>query len=351
MVIRSVGWRTAALGFAAVAALAAAGCSNSATQGTKGNGPPQPIEWSNACGPECQQALTVQGDPAAVACTVGISQNDLSHPYGVAQKAALEDAAKRNFPNMTVFSTDGQGDAITQSSQVRDLMTRGIDVLVITPLESDALAPVIKEATESGVKVITHDRSVNAPVVAHVAADSVQAGEAAGQYIVDQLGPAGGTIVEITGTLGASATNERHQGFENVISQHPNIQVVASQTADYARDQGLTVMQDFLQRFGPGEIDAVFTHNDEMSLGALQAIQEAGRASEMFVIGFDGAENAIEAINAGDYEASVVYPLDAPEAIAAAAKACLGEELPQRVLLEGPLINKENVAQFVGTGF
>ncbi|MGY1631835.1 substrate-binding domain-containing protein [Geodermatophilus sp. SYSU D01186] len=341
----------AAAALLTTAACGSGGPSASGGEGTTGSGEPQPIEWSNACGEECQEALTLEGDPADVDCTVGISQNSLKHPYGVAQKAALEDAASRNFPNMTVFSTDGQGDAITQSSQVRDLITRGIDVLVITPLEQDALVPVIKEAQEAGIKVVTHDRSVNTDVTVHIAANSVQAGETAGQYIVDQLGAEGGRIVEITGTLGASATNERHEGFDNVVSQHPNVEVVASQTADFQRDQGLAVMQDFLQRFGPGEIDAVYSHNDEMSLGALQAIEEAGRSDEMFVVGFDGAENAFEAIEAGDYAASVVYPLDAPEAIAAAAKACLGEEMPETVLLEGPLVTQENIADFVGTGF
>jgi ribose transport system substrate-binding protein len=339
---------------AAAALLTTAACGgggSSASEGAKGSGDPQPVEWSNACGDECQKALTLQGDPADVDCTVGISQNSLKHPYGVAQKAALEDAAKRNFPNMTVYSTDGQGDAITQSSQVRDLITRNIDVLVITPLEQDALVPVVEEAKEAGIKVVSHDRSVNTDTITHIAADSIAGGEAAGQYIVDQLGPDGGRIVEITGTLGASATNERHEGFDNVISQHPNIEVIGSQTADFQRDQGLSVMQDFLQRFGPGEIDAVYSHNDEQSLGALQAIEEAGRGGEMFVVGFDGAENAFEAIEAGDYAATVIYPLDAPEAVAAAAKACLGEEMPERITLVGPLVTKDNIGDFVGTGF
>jgi ribose transport system substrate-binding protein len=324
---------------------------SASTDGVKGGGTAEPVVWSNACGDECKQALTLQANPADVKCTVGISQNSLKHPYGVAQKAALEDAAKRNFPNMTVFSTDGQGDAITQSSQVRDLITRGIDVLVITPLEQDALAPVVEEAKKAGIKVVSHDRSVNTDTLTHIAADSIGGGEAAGQFIVDKLGPTGGKIVEITGTLGASATNERHEGFQKVISQHPNIEVIASQTADFQRDQALTVMQDFLQRFGPGQIDAVYSHNDEESLGALQAIKEAGRSKEMFVVGFDGAENAFEAIKAGDYAATVIYPLDAPEAIAAAAKACMGEEMPKKVTLVGPLVTQDNIADFIGTGF
>ena len=337
---------------AALMAMASAACSTEASQWSTGSGDPQPIQFSRSCDDTCQQALTFSGDQNSVNCKVGISQNSLKHPYGVAQKAAMEEAAKKLFPKMQFIVTDGQGDAMTQSSQVRDLATRDIDVLVITPLDQDSLTPVVKEVRDAGVKVVTHDRTVTTPVDVALQSNNVRAGETAAQYLVDRLGPDGGNVVEITGTLGASATNERHEGFTNVISKHPNIKVVASQTADYQRDLGLTVMQDFLQRFPSGQIDAVFSHNDDQALGAMQAIDQAGRAKEMFLVGFDGQEQAFDAIKQGSaFGGTVVYPLNAPEAIVAAAKLCVGEQVPEVVDLFGNLVTSKNIDEYLGTGF
>jgi ribose transport system substrate-binding protein len=110
-------------------------------------------------------------------------------------------------------------------------------------------------------------------------------------------------------------------------------------------------MEDFLQRFGEGEIDLVYTHNDSMSLGAIQAIKEAGREDEITVVGIDGQAPALEAIEAGDYEATVVYPLTVNEHMLAAAKLCAGEEVPERIVLESELVTKDNAARFKGTTY
>jgi ribose transport system substrate-binding protein len=341
-----------AAAMSAVALLAAACGSGGGTGSAQsGSGPAKPIEWSSSCDKTCQSDLTLKGDPDKVECKVGISQNSLKHPYGVAQKAALEKAAKTSFPKMKVITTDGQGDAVTQSSQVQDLVTQNIDVLVITALDAKSLAPAVKAAVDAGVKVINHDRNVATPVTTYIGANSVEAGETAAKFMVDKLGSKGGNVVEIQGTLGASATIDRNKGMENVFKDHPNVKVIATQAADYQRGDAFTAMQDTLQRFKSGNIDAVFAQNDEMALGAIQAIKDAGREKEMFVTGFDGAENAFEAIKAGTEAATVVYPLNAPEAIAAAAKACLGEPLPKSVKLTGPLVTPDNVADFLGKGF
>jgi len=111
------------------------------------------------------------------------------------------------------------------------------------------------------------------------------------------------------------------------------------------------VMQDFLQRFPSGEIDAVYCHNDEMALGAYQAIKEAGREDEMFVTGFDGSDVAFQSIKAGQMAATVVYPVMSTECLIGAAKMLTGEELPQEILLETPLVTKQNVDKYLGTNF
>lgn len=341
-------FRAVGIGAVSLSAMLLAACGGS---DAGGGGTAKPVQWSAACDETCQAALSLKADATKVDCTVGISQNALDNPYAVAQKAGLEKAAKRSFPNMKILTADGQHDAVTQSSQVRDFVTRGVDALVITPLEEDSLAPAVKAAMDAGVEVIAHDRAVNTKTTTAITANNVEAGEEAATEMVDDLGPEGGNVVEIQGSAGASAAIDRHKGMENVLADHPEVKVVAEQVGDWARGNALTAMRDVLQRFGKGKIDAVFAHNDEMALGVQQAVSDAGRADEIAIYSFDGQESAFQAIKDGKIASTVIYPLDAPEAIAAAAKTCAGEKLPKEIKLSSTLVNSENIDKFLGKGF
>jgi ribose transport system substrate-binding protein len=337
-----------------MAALVAASCGSDDDNGGGSGGGDEafaklkPGEASVYCVGECKEALRLTQKARDASCKVGVSWSDTSFPYGAAAISRSEETAK-GFPNMELFTTDARGDAATQSSQVDDLIARGVDVLILSPADAKALAPAAKRATDKGIKVIASDRNVDSPVSTYIGSDNVEAGRVGGEYIVETLGGKG-NVVELQGSLGASPTIDRNKGFEEAL-QGSDIKVIASETADYARDKGLQVMENLLQRFGAGEIDAVFTHNDEMSLGAIQAIREAGRQDEIKVVGVDGQESALRAIEAGQYAATVVYPLPVPEHILAAAKLCAGESLPKRIQQENPLATADNVAKFDGTTF
>lgn len=308
----------------------------------------KPGEASLYCVGECKQALRLTQKARDAKCSVGVSWSDTSFPYGAAAISRSKETAK-GFPNMELVTTDGRGDAATQTSQVDDLVAGGIDVLVLSPIDAKALAPAAKRAVDEGVKVIASDRNVDTKVSTYIGSDNVEAGRVGGGFIVEELGGKG-NVVELQGTLGASPTIDRNKGFEDALSGS-DIKVIASETAEYARDQGLEVMENLLQRFGEGEIDAVFTHNDEMSLGAIQAIREAGRTEEIKVVGVDGQGSALRAIEAGQYAGTVVYPLPVPEHVLAAAKLCAGEKLPPRIQQDNPLATPENVSKFEGTTF
>lgn len=309
----------------------------------------KPGESSIYCEGACKEALQINEEARNAKCRVGVSWSDTSFPYGAASIKRTEETAK-GFPNMTLKTADGRGDATTQSGQIDDMVAGGIDVLVVSPADAKAIAPAVKRATAKGVKVIASDRSVDAPVVTYVGADNVEDGRVAGEYVAKLAGD-GGKVVELQGSPGASPTIARNKGFEEAIEAAGNVTVIASQAADYDRAKGLTVMQDLLQRFGRGKIDAVFTHNDEMSLGAIQAIREAGRADEIKVVGIDGQQSALDLIKADRYAGTVVYPLPVPEHILAAAKACAGQELPKRIVQAAPLVTKDNQAKYDGTTF
>lgn len=347
MHLRSV---SATLTVAAVLGTTVAACGEEeqAAAPTGGNGEatqtaeaPKPSIY---CGPECQEALKLEANPADISCKVGLSWNSAKHPYGAQTTQKSPEFAKQHFPKMEMFVADGRGDGATQAGQVDEMLARGIDVLILSPADAKALAGVAKRARDEGVKVIAADREVDTEVDSYIGSDNVEAGAVVGEWLVEKF-PEGAKVVELQGSLGASPTIDRHKGFHDAI-KGSKVEVIAEQSADYDRAQGLKLMEDYLQRFGPGEIDAIFAHNDEMSIGALQAIKEAGREDEITVTGVDAEGPALELVEAGEYAATAAYPLTIAEHTIAAAKLCADEEIPERIKLESTLITEENVDQY-----
>ncbi len=279
---------------------------------------------------------------------IGFSQGTMNHPWRVAMVEGNKKYAEENLKDVELIITDGQNSSAKQVTDVESLLARGIDVLMISPLTSDALTPVVQQALDAGVKVVTLDRKVEVPVTVHVGALNLPIGEDAGKYLVEAL-KGEGKVIEIQGTAGASATNDRHDGFVTGIAGS-KLEVVASQYADYLRENALKFMEDQLQRFGPGEIQAVYAHNDEMALGAIQALEAAGRLDEVVVVGVDGEEVAFEAIKAGKLAATFVYPFVAPEGIQIAYKVAKGEPVEPEVILPGKQVDASNIDEMLGTG-
>lgn len=280
---------------------------------------------------------------------IGFSQGTMNHPWRVAMVEGNQKYAEQNLPDVELIVTDGQNDSAKQVTDVESLIARGIKVLMISPLTSDALTPVVQDALDAGIKVVTLDRKVNVPVTVHVGALNRPIGEQAGKFLVDALGGQG-NVIEIQGTAGASATVDRHEGFADGIAGS-GLNVIAEQHADYLRENAVKFMEDMLQRFGPGEIQAVYAHNDEMALGAIQALEAAGRLGEVKVVGVDGQETAFEAIKEGKLAATFTYPYVAPEGIQIAYKVAKGEAVAPEIILPGKQVDASNIDAMLGTGF
>lgn len=173
--------------------------------------------------------------------------------------------------------------------------------MLINPTDSDAVRSSIRAANRANVPVVTLDRGANGgDVLSHVASDNVQGGMMAGELIIKTLNGTG-NVVELQGVPGTSAANDRGDGFNKAVNAASGITVVASQTANFDRTQGLNVMENILQ--AQADIDAVFAHNDEMALGAIKAIEAANR--DIIVVGFDGTDDAVAAVNDGTMLATV----------------------------------------------
>jgi ribose transport system substrate-binding protein len=243
------------------------------------------------CQPKEEEMATDSGK-------VGLIVSTLNNPFFVTLKEGAEEKAAELGLELVVL--DSQNDAATELSNMEDLVTQGVDVILINPTDSDAVGNAIKVANAKEIPVITLDRGANAgDVVTHIASDNVAGGVMAGEYVVELLGGQG-KVVELEGIAGTSAARDRGQGFNDAIGAS-SIEVVAKQVADFDRTKGLSVMENILQ--AQPEIDAVFAHNDEMALGALKAIESAGK--NIIVVGFDATDDAVKAVEDGKMAATV----------------------------------------------
>lgn len=267
--------------------------------------------------------------------TIGFVVSTQTNPFFVTLKQGAEDKAEELGVELIVL--DSQDDPSKELANMEDLITKNVDLIIVNPTDSDAIVNSIIAANEAGIPVITVDRASNGgEVLAHVASDNIEGGKMAGEYIIEQL-KGKGKVVELEGIAGTSAARERGEGFNQVIEES-DIEVVARQTADFDRVKGLEVMENILQ--SQPEIDAVFAHNDEMALGALEAIKASKRG--ILVVGFDATDDAVASVEAGDMAATVAQQpeLMGKIAVETAVKALKGEKVDSNIPVELKLITK-----------
>lgn len=266
--------------------------------------------------------------------TIGFSISTLNNPFFVTLSEGAE--AKAEELGATVSVVDAQDDAAKQASDVEDLIQQGVDLIMINPVDSEAVAAAVESANAANIPVITVDRSASGgEVVSHIASDNVAGGEMAGELLVSLVGE-GAKVAELEGVPGSSAANERGEGFNNVAEGQ--LDIVAKQTANFNRGEGLTVMENILQ--SNPDIKGVFAHNDEMALGALEAIEAAGK--DITVVGFDATEDAVKAVEEGRMAGTVAQK---PEmigemAVETAVKSLEGEEVEASIPVELELIKE-----------
>lgn len=265
---------------------------------------------------------------------IGFSVSTQNNPFFVTLVEGAKAAA--NDAGVELFVTDAGDDAAKQANDVDDLISKNVSVLVVNPVDSDAIAPSIEDAIAKGIKVIAVDRAVNGvDIDCQIASDNVAGAEMATEYLKELVGE-GAKVAELQGATGASATIDRGQGFHNVADE--SLDVAASQTASFDRAEGLTVMENILQ--SNGDIVGVFAHNDEMALGAIEAIAASGK--DIVVIGFDATDDAIAAIKEGKMAATVAQQPDkmGATAVETAIKLIGGESVDKSIPVEVTLVKE-----------
>lgn len=305
----------------------------------------QPIDFGIYCDRTIAQELVPQKPLEEYRGTMGVIVSSMRFPYGGGTKVMAEDTLKKYFPNMDFVIGNGDGDPVTQSAIIDDYIAKGIDVLIIDPVEKEAMVPAFERLKDAGIPVICVDRYVPAEYESVVKADDVKIGKKAGEAMVKLLGGSG-KVVEIQGAPAASNTNDRHIGFAQGI-EGSDIEVIAAPYADFLQTRGLGEMEDLLQRFpNDDDIDAIFSQSDVMTMGIIQALKAAGR--NIPIVSIDAQESALDAVSAGYIGAVVAYPIPMPAGIFAGVKVMNGEDIPDYIELECPVITKSNVEEYKG---
>ncbi|MFA0329582.1 ribose ABC transporter substrate-binding protein RbsB [Vibrio cyclitrophicus] len=249
--------------------------------------------------------------------TMAIVLSTLNNPFFVTMKDGAE--AKAEELGYKLIVLDSQNDPSKELSNIEDLTIRGVKAILINPTDSDAVSNAIRIANRSNIPVLTLDRGASrGDVVSHIASDNVIGGEMAGHFIMEKVGEKA-KVIQLEGIAGTSAARERGEGFMNAVNGS-DLELLASQPADFDRTKGLNVMENLLA--ANPDVQAVFAQNDEMALGALRAVQASGK--DVLIVGFDGTDDGIAAVNRGLLGATVAQQ---PDLIGS-----LGVEMADKVL-------------------
>ena len=274
---------------------------------------------------------------------LGLSISTLNNPFFVTLRNGAQQAAKKEGAKLII--ADAQDDAATQQDDVQNFVTQQVDAILINPVDSEAVVPAVQAANQANIPVIALDRGASGgKLETLIASDNVEGGRMAAKELIQLVGS--GPVAQLEGIPGTSPTRDRGQGFEEVINAQDAVQLVSSQTANFLRTEGLNVTENILQS-NPG-IKGIFAQNDEMAMGAVRAL--GGRAgSEVKIVGFDGIEDALKAIQAGKMNATIAQQPDKIGSLGVenAMKVVDGKSVDKNIPVQVKLVTKENVSQFL----
>ena len=286
-------------------------------------------------------AAAIAGVPASVLAqnkiVLGFAQIGAESEWRTANTESIKSAAKE--AGIDLRFSDAQQKQENQIKALRSFIAQKVDVIAFSPVVESGWGTVLREAKAAKIPVILSDRAVDEKDdtlwVTFMGSDFVEEGRRAGRWLLENYKGTGDVnIVELQGTVGSAPAIDRKKGFEEIIKADPKFKIIRSQTGDFTRAKGKEVMEAFLKAEGK-KINVLFAHNDDMAIGAIQAIEEAGMkpAQDIIIISIDAVKGAFEAMMAGKLNVSVeCSPLLGPQLMAAVADIKAGKPLPKRIL-------------------
>jgi ABC-type sugar transport system substrate-binding protein len=275
---------------------------------------------------------------AAKPLTIGFSQVGAESEWRTANTASIKDSAKKEGVNLKF--ADAQQKQENQVKAIRSFIAQKVDVIAFSPVVESGWETVLREAKAAKIPVILTDRAVNVTdkslYVTFIGSDFVEEGRNAARWLVQHAAKNPGktyNIVELQGTVGSAPAIDRKAGFAEIIKGKQGMNIIRSQTGDFTRAKGKEVMEAFLKAQGK-DINVLYAHNDDMAIGAIQAIEEAGMkpGKDILVISIDGVKGAFEAMMAGKMNVTIeCNPQLGPQLMQAARDVVAGKALPKRI--------------------
>lgn len=308
-----------------------------------------------ACGPKSEPvssgpAAGGGAAPAEKSYTVGFAQVGAESSWRTAETESIKSEAEAR--EVTLKFSDAQGKQENQIKAVRGFIAQGVDAIILAPVVETGWEPVLKEAKQAGIPVVLVDRGLKVEddslYATLIASDFVAEGRMAAEWLVEKTGGKA-NIIELQGTPGAAPAIDRKKGFEAGIQGHADMKILASQSGDFRRSVGKEVAEALLKVHGD-KVTAVYAHNDDMALGAIQAIEEAGKkpGTDIIIVSIDGVKGAFEAMVKGTLNCSVeCSPLLGPLAFDAVEKALSGEELPKKTIVDDQVYDQSNAKDVI----
>ncbi len=314
-----------------------------------------------ACRQESRTPTPTPGEPtsadpraaeAPLDLTVGFAQVGAESSWRTAETQSIKEEAEKR--GVTLKFSDAQGKQENQIKAVNGFIAQGVDAIILAPVVETGWKQVLKEAKDAEIPVILVDRGLKVSddslYATLIASDFVAEGRMAGEWLVKKTGGKA-SIIQLEGTPGAAPAIDRKKGFEEALKAHADMKIIASQTGDFRRANGKEVTEALLKVHGD-KVTAIYAHNDDMALGAIQAIEEAGKepGEDIILVSIDGVKGAFEAMVKGTLNCTVeCSPLLGPLAFDAVEKAVAGEELPKNTVVDDQVFDQSQAAEAIAS--
>jgi len=287
---------------------------------------------------------------------IGFSQCESNNPWRIAETESVrQECAKRGYQ---LVYTDAAGSAAKQVADVNSMIAQGVDAILLAPREEKPLVPAVMAAKKAGIPLVLLDRRTDETAtkpgrdyLTFIGSDFVDEGKRAADWLAKATNQKA-TIIELLGTTGSSPANDRHKGFAEELKQYPNMKIVASQSGDFARDKGRQVAETLLQAHP--DATAIYAHNDEMALGAIAALEAAGKkpGKDITVVSIDGEKDGVQAIVDGKMGVSVeCNPRLGGKGLDALLASAKGEKVPDWIKSDDHLFDESNAKENVATAY
>lgn len=274
---------------------------------------------------------------------VGVLIADFSDQFQVYMMAGMKEAAAKH-PDIDYLYQDAKYDANTQMSQMENLIAQKVDAVIVMAVDAKASVPMVQQAVDAGIPVISVNRKLENQdkAVTYAGSDDKEAGEILMAQMAKLL-KGKGNIAILEGQMGHQPQILRQQGIMNILKKYPEIKIVADQAADWYRDKGMAVSENWFQ--SKLKIDAIVAHNDEMAIGAFKAAQDAGKAGKIFIAGIDATPEALKFVRAGQLAFTVFQDAKGQgrAAIDTAAKVVNGQKVPKEIIIPFELVTKDKI--------